>query len=245
VQDHFLISNLIFLIPYLLRYLSCKFYKMAGLKIIITGATGMVGEGVLFECLQNRTVSEVLIINRRHYELQHPKLKELLVPDFFKLNEYADKLQGYDACFFCAGVTSVGKREPEYTKLTYDTTLAFAKAILQQNSNMVFTYVSGSHTDSSEQGRLMWARVKGKTENDLAALGFKAEYNFRPGVMLPFEGQRNWKSIYKALGKLIKLFSPKNVLTMHEVGKAMINCVTIGYPKNVLEVSDIKQLAKT
>jgi uncharacterized protein YbjT (DUF2867 family) len=218
---------------------------MAGLKIIITGATGMVGEGVLFECLQNKAVSEVLIINRRHYELQHPKLKELLVADFFKLNEYADKLQGYDACFFCAGVTSVGKKEPEYTRLTYDTTLVFAKAILQQNSNMVFTYVSGSHTDSSEKGRLMWARVKGKTENDLAALGFKAEYNFRPGVMLPFEGQRNWKSIYKALGKLIKLFSPSNVLTMHEAGKAMINCVTTGYTKNVLEVSDIKQLAKT
>src|SRR6478752_8896035 len=120
---------------------------MAAIKVIITGATGMVGEGVLFECLQNTEVSEVLIINRRHYDMQHPKLKELLVPDFFKLNEYADKIEGYDACFFCAGVTSVGKKEPEYKMLTYNTTLAFAKAILQQNSNMVFTYVSGSHTD--------------------------------------------------------------------------------------------------
>jgi len=213
------------------------------IKVIITGATGMVGEGVLFECLQNETVSEVLIVNRRHYELQHPKLKELQVPDFFKLHEYADKIQGYDACFFCAGVTSIGKKEPEYTKLTYDTTLAFAKALLNINSNMVFTYVSGSGTDSTEKGRLMWARVKGKTENDLAKLGFKAEYNFRPGVMLPFDAQKNWKISYKFIAKVIKLFSSKNVLTMHEVGKAMMNCVTAGYNKNVLEISDIKKLA--
>lgn len=217
---------------------------MPGIKVIITGATGMVGEGVLFECLQNTAVAEVLIINRRHYEMQHPKLKELLVSDFFKLDAYADKIQGYDACFFCAGVTSVGKKEPEYTRLTYDTTLAFAKTMLQYNNNMVFTYVSGSHTDSTEQGRLMWARVKGKTENDLAKLGFKAEYNFRPGVMLPFEGQRNWKSAYKFLAKIIRLFAPNSILTMHQVGKAMINCVTVGYDKNVLEISDIRQLAQ-
>ena len=217
---------------------------MTGIKVIITGSTGMVGEGVLFECLQSPSVSEVLIVNRRHYEFQHPKLKELLVPDFFKLDEYTDKLQGYDACFFCAGVTSVGKKEPEYTKLTYDTTLAFAKALLNMNSNMVFTYVSGSHTDTTEKGRLMWARVKGKTENDLAKQGFKAEYNFRPGVMLPFNGQKNWKSSYKFIAKVIKVFSSGNVLTMHEVGKAMINCVTIGYDKNVLEINDIKKLAQ-
>lgn len=217
--------------------------RMAGIKVIITGATGMVGEGVLFECLQNQFVSEVLIINRRHYEMQHPKLKELLVPDFFKLSEYANKIQNYDACFFCAGVTSVGKKESEYTKLTYDTTLAFAKALLKVNNNMVFTYVSGSHTDSSEQGRLMWARVKGRTENDLTKLGFKAEHNFRPGVMLPFDGQKNWKTIYKVITQMIKVVSPKKVLTMSEVGKAMINCVRIGYSKNVLEISDIKALA--
>jgi uncharacterized protein YbjT (DUF2867 family) len=217
---------------------------MAGIKVIITGATGMVGEGVLFECLRNKTVTEVLMINRRHYELQHPKLKELLVLDFFKLNEYADQLQGYDACFFCAGVTSIGKKEPEYTKLTYDTTLAFAKALVQCSSNMVFTYVSGSHTDSTEQGRVMWARVKGRTENDLAKLGFKAAYNFRPGVMIPFEGQKNWKSSYKIIAKAIKLFVPKSVLSIQEVGRAMINCVTIGCDKNVLEISDIKKLAQ-
>ena len=218
---------------------------MAGIKVIITGATGMVGEGVLFECLRNIKVTEVLIVNRRHYELNHPKLKELIVPDFFQLDKYALNIQGYDACFFCAGVSSLGMDENKYMRITYDTTLAFAKVLLTYNSNMVFTYVSGAHTDTSERGRLMWARVKGKTENELAKVGFRAEYNFRPGVMLPFDGQKNWKSIYKFIARLIKMFSPKNVLTMEEVGKAMINCVTVGYSKNILEISDIKALAKS
>jgi len=217
---------------------------MNSIKVIITGATGMVGEGVLFECLQNQNVSEVLIINRRHYEMQHAKLKELIVPDFLQLDQFSENIKGYDACFFCAGVSSVGMKEDRYAQLTYHTTMAFAKALVKENTNMVFTYVSGASTDSSEKGRMMWARVKGKTENDLMKLPFKAEYNFRPGVMLPFDGQKNWKSIYKFLGKIIRTISPKNVLTMREVGKAMINCVTIGYEKNILEVSDIKQLAK-
>jgi nucleoside-diphosphate-sugar epimerase len=217
---------------------------MTDIKVIITGATGMVGEGVLFECLQNPTVSEVLIINRRHYELQHSKLKELIVPDFLQLNQFAYNLNRYDACFFCAGISSVGMKEDKYTRITYDTTMAFAKALQVANNNMVFTYVSGSHTDSTEKGRIMWARVKGKTENDLAKLPFKAEYNFRPGAMLPFDGQKNWKSVYKFIVKIVKAVSPKNVLTMQEVGQAMINVVTVGYPKNVLEIGDIKQLAK-
>lgn len=217
---------------------------MAGIKVIITGATGMVGEGVLFECLDNPKVEEVLIVNRRHYDKQHAKLKELVVPDFFKLDEYAAQIAGYDACFFCAGISSVGMKEDKFRHITYDTTVAFAQSLLKVNSNMVFTYVSGAHTDSSEEGRVMWARVKGKTENDLAKLPFKAEYNFRPGGMLPFEGQQNWKAIYKWIVKVIRFFSPRNVVTMHELGVAMINTVTIGYAKNILEISDIKQLAK-
>ncbi len=216
---------------------------MAGIKVIITGATGMVGEGVLFECLQNDKVTEVLMINRRHYDLSHPKLKELIVPDFFQLNAFADQITEYDGCFFCAGISSVGMKEDKYTRITYDTTLSFAKILLQYNSNIIFTYVSGAHTDSSEKGRIMWARVKGKTENDLAKLPFKAEYNFRPGAMLPFEGQKNWKGIYKVIAKGIKLFSPKIIITMQELGRAMINCVTIGYPKSILEIKDIKELA--
>ena len=214
------------------------------LKVIITGATGMVGEGVLFECLQNPKVSEVLIVNRKHYELQHPKLNELIVPDFLQLHKYAVQITGYDACFFCAGVSSVGKKEEKYTHMTYDTTLAFANDVLAVNSNMTFCYVSGSHTDSTEKGKIMWARVKGRTENTLMKLSFKAEYNFRPGAMLPFDGQKNWKAIYKFIVTLIKFVSPKNIITMHELGQAMINAATVGYSKPVLEISDIKALAK-
>lgn len=217
---------------------------MSAIKVIVTGATGMVGEGVLFECLRNDKVAEVLIVSRRHYEMQHPKLKELIVPDFFQMDQFAEKIKNYDGCFFCAGISSVGKKEDLFTHLTYDTTLAFAKSLLRVNANMVFTYVSGTKTDSSEKGRMMWARVKGKTENDLAKLQFKAEYNFRPGVMKPFPDQKNWKPVVKFLVRIVQFISPKSVLTLEEVGKAMINAVTIGYRKNVLEVKDIRQLAK-
>ena len=126
---------------------------MLPIKVIITGATGMVGEGVLFECLQNDRVAEVLIISRRHYGLQHPKLKELLVPDFMKLDKFSENIKGYDACFFCAGVTSVGKKEAQFTYLTYDTTLAFARSFAKVNRNIVFTYISGAKTDSAEKRR--------------------------------------------------------------------------------------------
>jgi uncharacterized protein YbjT (DUF2867 family) len=217
---------------------------MQPIKVIITGATGMVGEGVLLECLDNDLVAEVLIISRRHYEMRHRKLKELLVPDFLKLDDFAENIKGYDACFFCAGVSSVGKKEDQFRHLTYDTTMAFAQSLLRVNENMVFTYVSGAKTDSSENSKMMWARVKGKTENDLAKLGFKAEYNFRPGVMQPFPDQKNWKPVVKWLVRVVKFISPKSVLTLQEVGRAMIHTVTIGYPKNVLEVPDIRTLAK-
>jgi len=135
---------------------------MAQIKVIITGATGMVGEGVLLECLLNKNVSEVLIVNRRNYQLNHPKLKQLIVSDFFRLDEFGDNIKGYDGCFFCAGISSVGMNEEKYTHITYDTTLTFAKTFLSFNPGSVFTYVSGRHTNSSEKGRLMWARVKGK-----------------------------------------------------------------------------------
>jgi uncharacterized protein YbjT (DUF2867 family) len=217
---------------------------MAGIKVIITGATGMVGEGVLFECLENEKVSEVLIINRRHYEISHPKLKELIVPDFFQLDKQASQLSDYDACFFCAGISSVGMKEDKYTHITYDTTIAFAKSLLAVNNSMTFCFISGAHTDSSEKGKVMWARVKGRTENALSKLGFKAAYNFRPGGMLPFDGQKNWKAIYKFIVKAIRLFAPKYVITMHELGSAMINSAITGYSKFILEISDIKQLAK-
>jgi uncharacterized protein YbjT (DUF2867 family) len=215
------------------------------MKVIVTGATGMLGEGVLLECLQNTAVQEVLIINRKPSSIKHPRLTELIVPDFMKLNDFADAIKGYDACFYCAGISSVGMKEEKYHHITYDTTLAFAKALLEQNKEMVFCFVTGRHTDSTEKGKVMWARVKGKTENALMALPFKAEYNFRPGGMFTSPGQKNGKAIYYVILKVIQCFSPKSILTMQQVGIAMINSVLKGYPKQVLEIADIRSLAKS
>ncbi|HTM98530.1 MAG TPA: NAD-dependent epimerase/dehydratase family protein [Pedobacter sp.] len=214
------------------------------MKVIITGATGMAGQGVLLECLQNNAVTEVLMVNRKQLEIIHPKLKELLIPDFLKSEEFIQALTGYDACFFCAGISSVGMKEQKYTTITYDTTLHFAKTLIAVNPNMVFTYITGSGTDSTEKGKVMWARVKGKTENDLMKLGFKAQYNFRPGAMLGAEGQKNVNKLYVMIAALIKLFSPKSIISLNELGRAMINVVQKGYAKQILEISDIKVLAK-
>lgn len=214
------------------------------MKVIITGATGMVGEGVLFECLENTNVKEVLIVNRKHYDMSHPKLKELLVVDFSDLENFSEELKGYDACFYCAGVSSVGIKEDDYSRITYDTTLAFAKQLVQLNPDMVFNFVSGSRTDSTEKGKVMWAKVKGKTENALMKLPFKGQYNFRPAIMKATKGQVNVKTIYKILAPLMAPFFPKKTLSLKQVGKAMINTVSKGYPKQILEVEDIEQLAK-
>lgn len=213
------------------------------MKIIITGATGMVGEGVLLECLENTSVKEVLMINRRPSSIVHAKLKELIVPDFIKLDEDPASLGGYDACFYCAGVSSVGMNEHKYTFITYDTTMIFAQKVAKLNPDMVFTFVSGTHTDSSETGRIMWARVKGKTENALMKLPFRAQYNFRPGFMKPFEGQKNVKALFKPVIAVFPLLFPKKSLTLKQVGQAMINAVQKGYPKQVLEISDIRELS--
>lgn len=214
------------------------------MKVIITGATGMVGEGVLLECLQNHNVSQVLSISRKPISYRHPKLTELLVADFTKLESYKNEITGYDACFFCAGVSSVGMREAKYHYITYDTTIAFAQALLDVNRAMTFCYVTGKGTDSTENGKSMWARVKGKTENALMALPFKGVYNFRPAVMLAFPQQQNNKGVYRFIAKAIRFFSPASVLTLEEVGKAMINATLNGAPKRLLEISDIKTLAK-
>lgn len=217
------------------------------MKVIVTGATGLVGEGVMFECLQNPEVSEVLIVSRKHYELTHPKLKELLVKDFFSLASFQDQLSGYDACFFCAGISSAGMKEAEYSYITYDTTMAFANELLPLNPGMVFCFVSGGHTDSTEKGKIMWARVKGKTENALARLPFKNVYNFRPGFMKPMPGQKNIRSYYKIITKIypvLKFLFPKFGNTVKELALAMINSVAKGAPKQVLEVTDIIALAK-
>lgn len=214
------------------------------MKVIITGSTGMVGEGVLLECLQSSDVTEVLSISRKSCGIQHPKLKELLVPDFTKLSNYESDIKGYNACFYCAGITSLGMSEEKYHYITYDTTILFAQAVSKANPDIIFCFVSGRSTDSTEQGKVMWARVKGKTENALSKMAFKNEYNFRPAGMLPFAEQKNAKTSYKFLVKLIRFFAPASVLTLSEVGKAMINAVKRGYDKHLLEVKDIKSLAE-
>lgn len=216
------------------------------MKVIVTGATGMVGEGVLLECLAHPAITQVLIVGRKPYGMSHPKLQELIVADFLKLDEVEDQLTGYDACFYCAGVSAVGMKEEEYSRITYDTTMHFAKTLVKLNPKMVFDYVSGLATDSSEKGRMMWARVKGKTENALMQLPFRGVYNFRPGLMKSTPGQKNIKPLFKFMDSLYPVLSrvfPNTTSTLKEVGLAMINSVTKGYEKQILEVKDIKLLA--
>src|SRR5271168_2968449 len=164
--------------------------EAARLRVIITGATGFVGEGVLFECLEHPAIEQVLLVSRKPYGLAHPKVRECIVPDFLDLDAVTGQLTGYDACFYCAGISSRGMSEANYSRITYDTTMHFAQKLAGLNPQMTFCHVSGSLTDSSEKGRVMWARVKGKTENALMRLPFKKVYNFRPGFMRPTPGQQ-------------------------------------------------------
>jgi len=218
------------------------------IRAIITGSTGMVGEGVLHECLKHPDVESVLIINRRPCGIQHDKLKEIIHYDFLDITPIKDQLSGYNACYFCSGVSSIGKKEDEYTKLTYDITLHIAKILYEINPEMTFCYVSGSGTDSSEQGKIMWARVKGKTENDLLKLGFKAVYMFRPGYIQPTKGLKNAYKIYKVLAPLYPIWKtifPKYVCTLEDLGQSMINCTLFGYDKRILSNLDITKSAKS
>jgi uncharacterized protein YbjT (DUF2867 family) len=218
------------------------------LQVILTGATGMVGEGVLHEALQSNAVEKVLIINRKPSLITHPKLKEIIHQDFYDLSPIANELSGYNACFFCLGVSSVGMKEPEYYQKTYTLTMHVAEVLSKQNPQMIFSYISGSGTDSTEKGRLMWARIKGKTENDLQLLPFKKVYNFRPGILQPTKGLKNTLKFYNYLGWLmpvIKLLAPNTVCSLKELGLAMIAASGKGYPKQILEVKDIRAAAKT
>lgn len=219
----------------------------AKLKVIITGATGMVGEGVLHECLLHPAVEEVLVINRKPCGMVHPKLKEIIHPDFFDISAIESRLIGYNACFFCLGVSSIGMKEPEYYRLTYTLTINFAQTLSRLNRDMTFCYVSGSGTDSSEKGKSMWARVKGKTENGLMKLPFKQVFAFRPGYMHPTKGLKNTLPYYKYISWMYPFFRivfPKMVSTLAELGRAMINASRFGYNKQILDVKDIVTLAK-
>jgi uncharacterized protein YbjT (DUF2867 family) len=217
------------------------------LKVIITGVTGMVGEGVLLHCLKDPAVEKVLAVSRKSSGHKHEKLTELLVPDFQKLDGIEGQLEGYDACFYCAGISSVGMSEADYTRITFDTPVHFATVLSKLNPNMVMVHVSGRSTDSTEQGKVMWARVKGKAENALMKLPFKAVYNVRPALMKPVDGQLHVKGAIKvamALWPMWKLMMPKGAMTLDEVGTMMIRCATHGAPKQVLEVPDMQALAQ-
>ncbi|GAB4056347.1 Rossmann-fold NAD(P)-binding domain-containing protein [Spirosoma litoris] len=216
------------------------------INAIITGATGMVGEGVLIECLQHPDVEQVLVINRKPGGVSHPKLKEIILKDFFNLAPIESQLSGYNACFFCLGVSSVGMKDDEYKHLTYDLTMNFANTLAKLNPDLTFEYVSGAGTDSTEKGRLAWARVKGATENALMRL-FKHSYMMRPGFMKATAGQKNVKSYYKYIDWLYPIgraLYPAGFSTLQELALAMIKSATIGYEKQILEVKDIVALAK-
>ncbi|MET0580497.1 MAG: NAD-dependent epimerase/dehydratase family protein [Pseudoxanthomonas sp.] len=218
------------------------------MKIILLGATGMVGQGVLTECLRDPRVDSVLALGRSPSGRQHPKLQELVHADLYDLSAIENRLRGYDACFYCLGVSSVGMAETEYTRVTYDMTLAVATALTGIEPGMTFIYVTGAGTDSSEQGRSMWARVKGRTENALLRLPFKAVYLFRPGGIQPLHGAQprvGWiRAIYAATAPVLSLavrYAPGAVTTTERVGRAMINAAASGMPSRIFESSDINR----
>lgn len=219
------------------------------MNVLIFGATGMVGQGVLRECLRDPGVARVLTVGRRATGQTRPKLHELVVPDPADLAAVEAELTGFDACFFCLGVTSAGLSEERYTRLTYDLTLAVARTLARLDPSMTFVYVSGTGTDSSERGRTMWARVKGRTENALLALPFKAAYMFRPGYIQPLDGIRSRTPWYRALYAVVaplypvlKRLVPGAVTTTAQVGRAMLVVARRGFERPILETRDINGL---
>jgi uncharacterized protein YbjT (DUF2867 family) len=216
------------------------------MKVVLFGATGMVGKGCLRECLLDADVESVLAVGRSPTGQRHARLREILHDNFLDFSGIESQLAGFDACFFCLGVSSVGMSEERYRHLTYDITLAAARTLAKLNPGMVFIYVTGRGTDSTEQGRLMWARVKGKTENDLLKLPFKAAYMFRPAGIQPLHGIKSktaWvQGIYVAAAPLLSLLNrvaPKYMTTTEQVGRAMIRVARDGFPRPVLESEDI------
>jgi uncharacterized protein YbjT (DUF2867 family) len=217
------------------------------ISVIITGATGMVGEGVLLECLADARVARVLVINRKPSGRTHPKLQEIVHADFFDLSPIQSRLAGHDACFFCLGVSSVGMSEADYTRVTQELTLEFGRVLERLNPNLAFCYVSGKSTDATEHGKVMWARVKGRTENALLRL-FPRGVMFRPGMMKATPGQENLKSWYHLVAWIYPIgraLWPAAFCTLREVAQAMINAAADGSPKRVLEVPDIVALAQS
>lgn len=220
-----------------------------GLKIIITGTTGMVGKGVLLECLNNNKISEILSISRTPLGFVHPKLKEMIHENFYDFSQEAQNLEGYDGCFFCLGTTSAGKSEENYTKITYDLTIGFAKVLVKASPQATFCYVSGEGTDSTENGKTMWARVKGKTENDLLNMGFKDAYMFRPGFIKAMHGVKSKTKLYAFFYSLFSplipliMLSAKFATNTDKIAKVMIGVTEKGYSKKILNTAEINLAA--
>ena len=222
------------------------------MKVILFGATGMVGQGVLRECVLDPDVAEILIVGRTPTERSHAKIREIVHKDLYDLSPIAEQLAGYDACFFCLGVSSVGMSEADYTRITHDLTLAVAKFLAQQNAQMVFLYISGTGTDSSERGKTMWARVKGRTENELLREPFRAAYMLRPGYIQPMHGVKSKTPLYRIfyvvlswLYPVIRLFARKYAITTEDLGRGIILIARSGAPKRILENSDIEALVSS
>ena len=221
------------------------------MKVIITGSTGMVGKGVLLECIDDSNVTDILLINRNPIDIKNDKIKEVIHKDFSEFSTIENHLEGYDACFHCMGVSSAGMKEEQFTHLTYDFSMALARACYKANPQMTFTYVSGTGTDSTEKGRIMWARVKGRTENDILKLGFKQAYMFRAGAIRPLRGIKSRTRLYQNIYVIMSPFWPiftvlmgKNLTDTTRIGKAMINAVDKGFNKTHLENPDINQLSE-
>ncbi|MCF8403909.1 MAG: hypothetical protein K9H58_08190 [Bacteroidales bacterium] len=219
-------------------------------RVIITGATGMVGKGVLLECLDHEAINEVLVLGRNPVGISNSKLKELVHKDFSNFSGVKNQLSGYDACFFCLGISAAGLKEEEYKKITYDFTLSLARTLHDINPAMTFNYISGQGTDSTEKGRMMWARIKGKTENDLLNLGFKQAFMFRPGMIIPLRGIKSRTKSYQFmydyflwLVKLIKALAPNSVVNTTQIGLAMINSMFKAHDKKILVPKDIIHLS--
>jgi uncharacterized protein YbjT (DUF2867 family) len=219
------------------------------MKVILFGATGMVGQGVLRECLLDDGVQSVLSVGRTALTQVHAKLGNLVHADLYDYSTIENQLKDYDACFFCLGVSASGMSEAQYHRITYDLTLAAAQTLSRLNPQMSFVYVTGMGTDNSEKGRSMWARVKGKTENALLRLPFKAAYMFRPGMIQPLHGIKSKTGLYRALYvamtplmPLMKAIAPSSITTTEQVGRAMIKVARVGYDKKVLEASDINSV---
>lgn len=214
------------------------------MKIILFGATGMVGEGILIECLRNPKISKVLSIGRKSSQLNHEKLEELLIPNLNNIDQYMDRLVGYDACFYALGKSSNGMNEVDYIKLTYHLTIHIAKVLKDVNPHLVFCFVSGASTDATEKGKVMWARVKGRTENELVRMFGKNAYNFRPALMKPFPEQKKFKGYnritHKTLYPVLKLFLPNN--SLQDITRAMIEVAQNGDENQTFEVKDIKNI---